>query len=112
MFSNRHTEEVYDQGENIVTFVPMFHIFGLLCVGSMAHCFGAKTVFMPRFDFEEYLRLIQAYKVCVFSIMTDLKNATLLILLLCKCFHELTKVFETYNLRSVHDSYIRLCLSV
>ena len=49
-------------------FVPMFHIFGLNGLGAMTHVMGCKLVIMERFDFEEYLRLIQKYKVSIMMV--------------------------------------------
>ena len=43
----------------------MFHIYGLVGIGSTAHCVGSKLVLMSRFNAAGYLRLIQTYKVKV-----------------------------------------------
>lgn len=45
-----------------VTFLPMFHIFGLIVVCANSHSQGSKVVFMSRFNAEEYLQLIQKYR--------------------------------------------------
>ena len=46
-----------------VSFVPMFHLTGLVVFGSVRHAMGYRLVFMQPFDFEEYLRLVETYKV-------------------------------------------------
>lgn len=57
-----HSGGAFEDRECLVSFVPMFHLTGLVLVGSIAHSLGCKLVFMPRFDVEEYLSLIQTYK--------------------------------------------------
>ena len=49
--------------EPYISFLPMFHIFGLVAVCSTSHCMGHKVVFMSKFNAEEYLSLIQTYRV-------------------------------------------------
>ena len=50
-------------GETLVSFVPMFHVSGLFG-GCFANARACLNVLMSRFDMEEYMRLIQIYKVC------------------------------------------------
>ena len=52
-----------DPSSSAVSFVPMFHLTGLVVFGSVRHAMGCSLVFMQRFDFEEYLRLVEKYKV-------------------------------------------------
>lgn len=49
-------------GQCLISFLPLFHIYGLVVMGSTVHCMGCKLVIMARFDLEEYLSLIQTFK--------------------------------------------------
>jgi acyl-CoA synthetase (AMP-forming)/AMP-acid ligase II len=47
----------------IVGILPFFHIYGMIVVMSMALRVGATVVTMPRFDLEQFLKILQDYKV-------------------------------------------------
>ena len=50
-------------GQTIISFLPLFHIYGLVVLGSVIHCIGVKLVIMSKFGIDEYLGLVQKYKV-------------------------------------------------
>ena len=52
----------------LILFLPMFHIYGLVAIGSTAHLVGSKLILMSRFNADDYLRLIQTYEVNMFVI--------------------------------------------
>ena len=43
--------------------LPFFHVFGVLVTLTTGMSLGLTSVVLPRFDFEQYLRLIQDYRV-------------------------------------------------
>ena len=58
-------EEQKRMGEDeiILAMLPFFHIYGMVVVMKLALAGGATVVSMPRFDMEDFLGLIQQYKV-------------------------------------------------
>ena len=62
--------------EPYISFLPMFHIFGLAAVCSTSHCMGYKVVFMSKFNAEEYLSLIQTYRVSLTQQAHGVKTAS------------------------------------
>lgn len=45
-----------------IMFLPLFHMYGLYAVSVLCHVTGGHLVIMPRFNPDEYLRLIEKYK--------------------------------------------------
>jgi acyl-CoA synthetase (AMP-forming)/AMP-acid ligase II len=56
-------ESGYQAGKNYLAVLPFYHIFGM--VGIMSACLleGCTMVTMPRFDLEQFLQLMQDYKI-------------------------------------------------
>ena len=52
----------------LILFLPMFHIYGLVAIGSTAHLVGSKLILMSRFNADDYLRLIQTYQVKIYAL--------------------------------------------
>ncbi|HSF86947.1 MAG TPA: 4-coumarate--CoA ligase family protein [Acidimicrobiia bacterium] len=52
-----------DEDEVILAVLPFFHIYGMQVLMNGVMRWGATAVTMPRFDLEEFLRLIQDHKV-------------------------------------------------
>jgi acyl-CoA synthetase (AMP-forming)/AMP-acid ligase II len=52
-----------DDDEVVLSVLPFFHIYGMQVLMNGVMRWGATTVTMPRFDLEEFLRLIQDHKV-------------------------------------------------
>jgi acyl-CoA synthetase (AMP-forming)/AMP-acid ligase II len=50
-------------GDVVLAVAPFFHIMGMACVMVAGLCRGATLVTMPRFDFEQFLRVIQEHRV-------------------------------------------------
>jgi acyl-CoA synthetase (AMP-forming)/AMP-acid ligase II len=60
----------YFHGNDILLCVlPLFHIYGLVVVLNMGLHLGATIVMMPRFDLEQFLGLIQQYRVTLSHIV-------------------------------------------
>lgn len=45
------------------TFLPFFHIYGLVPIMSTVLYLGARNIIMPKFDLQDYLTIIQKYKI-------------------------------------------------
>jgi acyl-CoA synthetase (AMP-forming)/AMP-acid ligase II len=61
--------EYFDAGDTLLCVLPLFHIYGLVVVLNMGLHMGATVVMMPRFDLEEFLSLIQEYRVTLSHIV-------------------------------------------
>jgi len=49
--------------DTVIGLLPFFHIYGMVVIMNITLVTGATIVTMPRFDLEDFLRLIQDYKV-------------------------------------------------
>jgi len=54
---------VQDDYERVIAVLPLYHIYGLTVLMCGAIWKGATLVTMPRFDLEEFLRLLQDYRI-------------------------------------------------
>jgi len=61
--------EYFHQGDTLLCVLPLFHIYGLVVVLNMGLHQGATIVTMPRFDLEQFLSLIQKYRVTLSHIV-------------------------------------------
>ncbi len=52
-----------DQDELVLGLLPFFHIYGMVVILQMALRGGATIITMPRFDLEQFLQIIQDYKI-------------------------------------------------
>ena len=52
-------------GETLIVFLPLSHGFGLVTIAATSHSNGCKLILMPRFEKNDYLRLIKRYKVII-----------------------------------------------
>ena len=55
--------EEEDRDERVVAVLPFFHIYGLVWCMNIPIYFGNTVVTMPRFDFREFLRVIQDFRI-------------------------------------------------
>lgn len=51
------------ENDVFLSFIPMFHIYGLVFFGLGLFCSGITSILMPKFDFKAMLEAIQTYKV-------------------------------------------------
>jgi acyl-CoA synthetase (AMP-forming)/AMP-acid ligase II len=55
--------DYFQSDDTLLCVLPLFHIYGLVVVLNMGLHLGATIVMMPRFDLEQFLGLIQKYRV-------------------------------------------------
>lgn len=82
--------EYFEQDDTLLCVLPLFHIYGLVVVLNMGLHLGATIVMMPRFDLEQFLSLIQKYRVTLSHIVPPI------VLQLAK-----NPVIEKYDLSSL-----------
>ena len=55
--------DAFQEQDRILAVLPLFHIYGMVVVMKLGLCNGATIVTMPRFDFEEFLAIVQKYRI-------------------------------------------------
>ena len=81
------------EGERLIAVLPFFHIYGLVVLMCAALSRGSTLVTMPRFDLEEFLRLLQDQRI------TRAYVAPPIVLALAK--HPLVDKYDLSELKSV-----------
>src|SRR5712691_3573245 len=61
--------DYFCQDDTLLCVLPLFHIYGLVVVLNMGLHLGATIVTMPRFDLEQFLGLIEKYRVTLSHIV-------------------------------------------
>src|SRR5207247_1188208 len=61
--------DYFHRDDTLLCVLPLFHIYGLVVVLNMGLHLGATIVMMPRFDLEQFLGLIQKYRVTLSHIV-------------------------------------------
>ena len=61
--------DYFTRDDTLLGVLPLFHIYGLVVVLNMGLHLGATIVTMPRFDLEQFLALIQEYRVTLSHIV-------------------------------------------
>jgi acyl-CoA synthetase (AMP-forming)/AMP-acid ligase II len=61
--------DYFHRDDTLLCVLPLFHIYGLVVVLNMGLHLGATIVTMPRFDLEQFLKLIQTYRVTLSHIV-------------------------------------------
>ena len=61
--------DYFTRDDTLLGVLPLFHIYGLVVVLNMGLHLGATIVTMPRFDLEQFLTLIQKYRVTLSHIV-------------------------------------------
>src|ERR1043166_3459204 len=61
--------DYFSSDDILLCVLPLFHIYGLVVVLNMGLHLGTTTVIMPRFDLEQFLELIQKYRVTLSHIV-------------------------------------------
>jgi acyl-CoA synthetase (AMP-forming)/AMP-acid ligase II len=80
--------------DTLICLLPLFHIYGLVVVLNMGLYTGATIVTMPRFDLEQFLQLVQDYKVTLAHLVPPI------VLALSK-----NPIVDQYNLSSLHTIF-------
>lgn len=78
------------EGDRMIGVLPFFHIYGMVLILNLAVYRGVTLVTMPRFDLEQFLDIVQTYKI------TSLNLVPPLILALAK-----HPIVDNYDLSSV-----------
>jgi acyl-CoA synthetase (AMP-forming)/AMP-acid ligase II len=55
----------FKEGDRIIAVLPFFHIYGMVVIMKLGLCQGGTIVSVPRFDFEEFLTLVQKYRITI-----------------------------------------------
>ena len=58
-----------DRDDTLVCVLPLFHIYGMVVILNMGLYTGATIVMMPRFELEDFLRVLQDYRVTLAHIV-------------------------------------------
>ena len=58
-----------DGDDTLVTFLPFFHIYGLVVIMLLGLRSGASIVVMPRFDLDSYLDLVERYRATMLHVV-------------------------------------------
>src|SRR6266705_1910918 len=61
--------DYFSRDDRLLCVLPLFHIYGLVVVLNMGLHLGATIVTMPRFDLDQFLSLIQKYRVTLSHIV-------------------------------------------
>ncbi len=61
-----------DENDSLVAVLPFFHIYGMVLILNLAIYRGAKLVTMSRFDLEDFLSVIQKYRITCLNLVPPL----------------------------------------
>jgi acyl-CoA synthetase (AMP-forming)/AMP-acid ligase II len=59
----------YTADDTIIAVLPFYHIYGMTCLMNLPFRIGATVVTMPRFDMEQFLQIMQDYRVTFAYVM-------------------------------------------
>ncbi|HKS26857.1 MAG TPA: 4-coumarate--CoA ligase family protein [Pyrinomonadaceae bacterium] len=85
--------KLFDERDNLICVLPLFHIYGLMVILNLGLYKGTTIVTMPRFELEEFLRLMQDYRVSFAHVVPPI------ILALAK--HPAVDTYDLSKLRTV-----------
>jgi acyl-CoA synthetase (AMP-forming)/AMP-acid ligase II len=71
--------DYFERDDNLIGVLPLFHIYGLVVILNMGLRMGATIVTMPRFDLEQFLQIVEKYKVTLAHLVPPI------VLALTKC---------------------------
>jgi acyl-CoA synthetase (AMP-forming)/AMP-acid ligase II len=61
--------EAFGAGDVVVAVLPFFHIYGMVVIMMLGLAGGGTIVSMPRFDLQEFLAIVQTYKVTILPLV-------------------------------------------
>jgi acyl-CoA synthetase (AMP-forming)/AMP-acid ligase II len=61
--------ECFGEGDTVLAALPFFHIYGMVVIMMLGLANGATIVSVPRFDFQEFLTLVQKYRMTVLPLV-------------------------------------------
>jgi acyl-CoA synthetase (AMP-forming)/AMP-acid ligase II len=82
--------DVVSDVDRIIGALPFFHIFGMVAIVTISLVRGATIVTMPRFDFEQFLGLIQKHKITRLNVVPPM--------LVAMAKHPLVAQYDTASL--------------
>ncbi len=59
----------FKEGDRVIAVLPFFHIYGMVVIMMLGLSQGATIVSMPRFDFEEFLTIMQKYRITIAALV-------------------------------------------
>jgi acyl-CoA synthetase (AMP-forming)/AMP-acid ligase II len=59
----------FSEGDITLAFLPFFHIYGMVVIMMLGLAGGGTIVVMPRFDLQEFLGLVQKYRVTILPLV-------------------------------------------
>ncbi|MGI8732312.1 MAG: AMP-binding protein [Pyrinomonadaceae bacterium] len=72
MLCQIQANEALTEKDTMVCVVPMYHLYGLHVVVNLALCQGATVVTLPRYDLNQFLEVLERYKVSVAPLVPPL----------------------------------------
>jgi acyl-CoA synthetase (AMP-forming)/AMP-acid ligase II len=90
--------------DRLVCVLPLFHIYGLVVIMNMGLYTGATIVMMPRFELDDFLRILQEHKVTLAHIVPPI------VLTMMK--HPSVKEYDLSNLKTIFSGAAPLGESV
>jgi acyl-CoA synthetase (AMP-forming)/AMP-acid ligase II len=61
--------DCFGEGDSVLAALPYFHIYGMVVIMKLGLANGATIVSVPRFDFQEFLGLVQKYRLTVLPLV-------------------------------------------
>ncbi|MBC8171238.1 MAG: 4-coumarate--CoA ligase family protein [Anaerolineae bacterium] len=83
----------FNAGDTMIGILPFYHIYGMIVVMSLVVYVGGTVVTMPRFDLEEFLKIMQNYKITRACLVPPI------VLALAK--HPLVDQYDLSNLKQI-----------
>lgn len=87
--------EQFESDEVLIGILPFYHIYGLTVVLNMALYAGATVVTLPRFDLEQFLELLQRYRITTAFLVPPI--------LLALAKHPLVDQYDLSSLRYINS---------
>ncbi|KAF2200023.1 4-coumarate-CoA ligase-like protein [Delitschia confertaspora ATCC 74209] len=84
-----------NEGDKVLAFLPFFHIYGLTCLIHQSLYTGLQLVVMPKFDIEEFCKIVQNHKITFSYVVPPV------ILLLSK--HPIVEKYDLSSIRMVNS---------
>jgi acyl-CoA synthetase (AMP-forming)/AMP-acid ligase II len=72
MLSQLEVTESFSADDTMICVVPMYHLYGLHVVANQGLSQGATIVTLPRYDLDQFLRMMEQYKVSVAPLVPPL----------------------------------------
>ncbi len=88
-----HSDIMCNGDDTLLGLLPFYHIYGMLVIMNLAFSYGATVVTMPRFDLEQFLQLIEKYKLTYMHLVPPI------VLALAK--HPLVDKYDLSSVRTI-----------